>query len=95
VGCEKATQAAVWQDEEDGFYNCPIKFIPKYCYDFITEYDAYKNRWARPLEYGQYPNRFIEAVQMYEYYYNQYKDEQQKKTPAGAMENALNAFEGE
>ena len=46
LGCEKTTLEAVWEDEEDAFFNCPFNFISSSTIDFLSRYDALKNGWA-------------------------------------------------
>ena len=45
LGCEKPLEyAATWfGEEEEMFYNCPIRFIMPNAYELINKMDNYKN----------------------------------------------------
>jgi len=66
LGCETPTQEAVWEDEDDVFFNCPIRFITENVWAFIKKYDAIKNGICRPKEYEQTAARFIQAANFFE-----------------------------
>jgi hypothetical protein len=78
LGCEQPTQVpATWLEAEEEFYNCPIRFIPTCCYEFIEKYNAYKNKMATPPDYEKQSARFNQAVKVFENYLNQFIEEKQ------------------
>ena len=67
LGCDGPTQTpAAWLDEEEQWYNCPIKFINQSSLDFIEKYDAYKNKMATPPDYEKQSARFNMAIRFFE-----------------------------
>lgn len=59
-GCDSSTQFAVWADNENEFYNCPLKFITPEHYDFLEEYD-FNNRHNVSIDIKNVPCRYLEA----------------------------------
>ena len=82
LGCEEPTQLAVWDDGEDEFFNCPIRFISDEIYFW---YDKYKH--GTRLEYEELNCRYSEAVNYYEYQLQRYKN---AKTPNRQVLNGNN-----
>jgi hypothetical protein len=67
LGCESPTQTpAAWLDENEEWFNCPIRFINKSTLDFIEKYDAYRNKMATPPDFDKQSARFNIAVKYFE-----------------------------
>jgi hypothetical protein len=62
LGCDQPTQTpARWLDEDEEWYNCPMRFIPSSVVSFILEYDSYKDKWSTPPRYGDFGAKFLQA----------------------------------
>lgn len=80
LGCENPTQTpAAWLDENEEWYNCPLKFIPMSVIDFLEKYDAYKNSIASPPDFENQSAKFIIAVRYFENHINKYNRIKQGK----------------
>jgi len=73
-GCEKPTQmpSTIRLDPDEEWYNCPLRFISQSVHDFLGKYDAYKKGLSTPPDYDDQAQKFIEAVNVFEYYIGKY-----------------------
>lgn len=70
LGCEKPTLEPAWYfSKEEEWYNCPRKFVMDSTIDFIKEYDALKNNIAAPEKFNEQSAKFIEAIEVFEYWF--------------------------
>lgn len=76
-GCEKSTQAVVWVDEEEGFYNCPLKFIGQAVINWYQEY-RYNQKYNTVPSYQQQSARYLAAENFFEYQCGIYESEKQE-----------------
>ena len=68
-GCNAPSEVGVkWFNDEDDFWNCPIKFISQGVYEFLEKYDAYKSQLATPPDYEKQAAKFWEGVKALESY---------------------------
>jgi hypothetical protein len=65
-GCEKPKQVAVWQDDEDNeFYNCPLRFVPQTVYDWFYEYEYYQLFQGSAPAFEKQAAKFYDAARVY------------------------------
>lgn len=64
LGCEKSTQDAVWADEEDTYYNCPLKWISESITSWYSEYN-YIKEFGSSLPYSECSNCWLECWDCY------------------------------
>jgi pyruvate/2-oxoacid:ferredoxin oxidoreductase beta subunit len=64
LGCDTPAQAAVWGDDEDEFFNCPIRWLGSNTSSWYDRYRYYQESGRWP-EYETVNNRFWEAVLFY------------------------------
>ena len=80
LGCDGPTQApARWLDENEEWFNCPIKFIKQDALDFLDKFDSYKNNISTPPDYENQAARFLEAVGYFNSCVNRYTEIKQGK----------------
>lgn len=72
LGCEESTQVAVWEDDEDEFYNCPRKFITESVIDFYDELSVYKEIPGSSPKFENFSNKFLEGFKYYTQQYNRF-----------------------
>lgn len=62
MGCEIPTQIAVWEDNEDRFFNCPLKFISNESINWFEHfrYDSIFSGVA--LRFKDQSAKYIEAM---------------------------------
>jgi len=76
LGCEEPTQTpAYWFDEDEEWWNCPLRFIPQGIYEFLEIYDSYKAGLSAPLEYDKQSAKFNMAVRAFNSYMVQFSEE--------------------
>ena len=63
-GCEKPTQVVVWEDEDERFFNCPLRFITQAASEWYIEY-SYCKELGCGLPYGDQDARFVDAMREY------------------------------
>jgi hypothetical protein len=65
MGCAEPAQIAVWEDGEDGFFSCPIRWIGENIFAWWDRYHYMResNRWPN---YDDIGNRQLEAIRFYE-----------------------------
>lgn len=82
-GCDKPTQAAVWADDEDEFYTCPLRFLTDEVVVWYSEY-SYNKELGGAKPYANQSKRFIDAMFLYNKYYNEYYREvlKSKQSPS-------------
>lgn len=68
-GCDKPTQDAVWETEEDQFYSCPLKWINTSLSNWYEEINYYKEFGGAP-KYEELNPAWLEALH---YYNRQYR----------------------
>jgi hypothetical protein len=78
LGCEKPTQVpARWFEDDEEWFNCPMQFIPRSCYEFVEKYDAYKGQIASPPDFENQAAKFNAGVKAYEYYLGKFMAQKQ------------------
>jgi len=87
-GCEEPTQMAVWEDDDDEFYNCPLRFITDQTAEWYKEYAYYQDFPGAAPAYRQMPAKFLEAIS---YYKGALADQAAKRRPAGQRDNTRDA----
>ncbi len=61
------------RNKHNGYWNCPIKFIPDNVFKLLNMYDSIKMFPNMPLPaYKNMSKRFLWAIQYYESKYNEY-----------------------
>ena len=60
-GCERPTQAAVWTNDGEEFYNCPIRFVPDNVWAWFSEL-TFAEQFHQIKPYSEMPARWIEAL---------------------------------
>jgi hypothetical protein len=76
-GCiEPLEKPARWIDEDEDWYNCPVRFICRSASDFLEEYNAYKKQIATPPVFGSHSAKFLEAVWVFEGMIAKFHEEQ-------------------
>jgi len=60
-------------NKHNGYFNCPIRWIPENIYELLKKYDTIKMFPNMPIPaYDKISPRFIGAVQYYESKFNEY-----------------------
>ena len=76
LGCEDPLDTPrEWIDENEKWYNCPVRFICRSASDFLDEYNAYKRQIATPPIYGEHSAKFLEALWLFESFINKFIEE--------------------
>lgn len=71
-GCDKPTQIPVWVIDEYKFFICPFKWVSPQISFWYKKYSLIKNNICLPLNYDFCNPKFIEAIDIYEYYLHQF-----------------------
>lgn len=62
--CEVPSRIAVWEDGENEFYSCPMRFVTSYVYEWYSEH-AYCERYHTIELYAKQNERFVAALNTY------------------------------
>lgn len=76
-GCEIPSESVVWQDEDNEFYSCPIKWITEEITDWYQEV-TYQQEFGIAEPYHSQSNRFLEAWSFYRYHLSRFQKQQQE-----------------
>ena len=87
-GCDEPKQIAVWVDnEENEYFNCPLKFIPENVLQWYEEY-SYQKEFGGALSYRKQSRKFIDAIRIYNSAFCSYKQNESKQN----AKNDLSVF---
>jgi hypothetical protein len=65
LSCDAPSQDAVWEDGENEFFNCPVRFISQAVSDWYNEH-AYNDRYKSARMYEKQAETYIEALDYYD-----------------------------
>jgi len=68
-GCDTPTESAVWEDGENEFYNCPLRFITKEALSWYQEH-LYNEHYHTALPYHMQSEGYVKALAYYQTMFN-------------------------
>jgi len=64
MGCVKPAAVIVWEEGDDEFFNCPIRWLGENIFAWSDRYNYYRESGRWP-DYDAIGNRFWEAICFY------------------------------
>lgn len=83
-GCDEPTQAAVWADEEDTYFSCPLALIGDGVVAWYTRW-SYDKETGTGLTYDKQSCRYIDASFCYQNALTMYANSKTKKGRGPSM----------
>lgn len=77
-GCEQPTHAPVWVIGDYEFYICPLTYLSLQIKHWYNKYRQIKNGFCKPLDYNKTNPKFFEAINIYEYYLDQGREDKKE-----------------